>query len=105
MHKSASHTRFAARFVRKPCNLLELQARVNTDAEIYITRIVERVELSVAEFDVFVADFSARQPWLAGKGGGEPVIHAIAVSAPGRPELLINPEGYDYPRFVGLLAS
>ena len=96
------NTTLTARFVSKPNNLHDLNARA-AEARPQPTRIKEVVELTAPEFDAFTSNFFATTPWLAGKGGGMAIIDAIEVRAPDRPRLLVNPEGYDYARYVALL--
>ena len=96
------NTTLTARFVSKPNNLHDLNARA-AEARPQPTRIKEVVELTVFEFDAFTSNFFATTPWLAGKGGGMAIIDAIEVRAPDRPRLLVNPEGYDYARYVALV--
>ena len=91
-----------ARFVSKPNNLHDLNVRA-AEARPQPTRIKEVVELTAPEFDAFTSNFFATTPWLAGKGGGIGIIDAIEVCAPDRPRLLVNPEGYDYARYVAVL--
>ena len=86
-------------FARKPACLREMCA--SGEERIYI---IETVGLTVAEFDAFAADFTAPQPWLAGKGGavaGGSL--CIEVHAPGRPVLYVDPSGGDYARYVARL--
>ena len=96
------NTTLAARFVSKPNNLHDLNARA-AEARPQPTRIKEVVELTAPEFDAFTSNFFATTPWLAGKGGGMAIIDAIEVRALDRPRLLVNPEGYDYARYVAVL--
>ena len=92
-----TNTTLAARFVSKPNNLHDLNARA-AEARPQPTRIKEVIELTASEFDAFISNFFATTSWLAGKVGGMAIINAIEVRAPDRPRLLLNPEGYDYAR-------
>lgn len=86
-------------FARKPESLQEMCAC--GDARIYIT---ETVEMTVAEYDAFVASFCAPRAWLKGKGGCIDDGHVcIEVHAPGRPYLYVDPSGGEYARYVARL--
>lgn len=68
--------------------------------------------MTTEEYDSFAADFMAEHSWLNRKGGytikpkgdtAEEVYLCIAVTAPNRKTLFINPHGYDYARYVGIV--
>lgn len=63
-------------------------------------KIVETIHLSWDEFKEFGNDFMKPRPWLAGKGG---VDGAIKILPPKEYPIafVVNPEGYDYARYVG----
>jgi hypothetical protein len=67
-------------------------------------RVVEDKKLSQSDYDKFTADFFASQLWLAGKGGldEDGTRHVIQVTAQNRQTLHIDPQGYDYARYVGI---
>jgi hypothetical protein len=67
-------------------------------------RVVEDKKLSQLDYDKFTADFFAPQPWLDGKGGidEDGTRHVIQVTAQDRQTLHIDPQGYDYARYVGV---
>lgn len=86
-------------FASKPASLHEMC--LSGEEKIFVT---DTIEMTMAEFDAFSADFSAPQPWLAGKGGN--VANGclcVEVCAPDRPYLYIDPAGGDYARYVARL--
>lgn len=85
-------------FFCKPSDLRNIDAFTPNAPE--SVRIVETRVLTPHEFDVLAADFFAHQDWLDGKGG---VQGCLMVKAAGRPSLVINPEGYDYARYVAVV--
>lgn len=54
---------------------------------------------SAGAYDELVSDFTRRRAWLRGKGGRN---GCLLVQAPGRRSLVIDPQGYDYARYVAL---
>jgi len=94
-------------FARKPKNLQAvLDGLYNSlPCAIYVER---ELILSVEAFDAFAADFYAQQPWLDSRQGGgtntaDDGALCVQVSAPGRPVLFVNNEGYGYARQVACL--
>ncbi len=86
-------------FTRKPNNLSELSG--TDQKKIYIT---ESRTLTTDEFDNFASNFLTSCDWLRGKGcATNDGFLCVEVTAPGRPSLYVNPEGYDYARYVALL--
>lgn len=70
-------------------------------------RVIDRQALSGADYDRFTANFFEPQPWLEGKGGIEKDAAngtrlVIEVTAENRQTLHIDPQGYDYARYVGI---
>lgn len=92
------------RFARKPVSLAEVKAVAeNGSYRFERVQISETVNLSSQEYDVFTDGFLRDRSWLAGKGGAmNGVNQVIAVTAPQRTTLYVNPEGYDYARYVGI---
>ncbi len=91
-------------YARKPCDWHEIESGSRRDSgTAYPTEIAETKELTVAEYDAFIAKPLARREWLAGKGGwkNNNVRYAIAVTAPERETLFVDPSGSDYGRYVG----
>lgn len=67
-------------------------------------KIVGVWEMTVAEWNGFTNNFFADYDFLKGKGGsmevnGKSVISAILVKC-GKKSVVVNPEGYDYPRYI-----
>lgn len=88
-------------FVRKPVDIDDQLGIEGGKTKIYIT---ETKELTPAEFDAFARNLLASREWLAGKGGstGGGSL-CVEVTAPHRPRLYVNPEGFDYARYVARL--
>lgn len=86
-------------FVSKPFDLEEVlywqQAGIRPER----VEIAETVRLSADAYDDLVSDFCRSRAWLRGKGGRE---KCLLVQAPGRRSLVIDPQGYDYARYVAL---
>jgi hypothetical protein len=86
-------------FARKPCDLSYVGG--SGSCPVYIT---ETRTLTPEAFDAFARDLLKSRDWLAGKGGylGEGRL-CVAVHAPGRPWLFVDPSGGDYGRYVARL--
>lgn len=102
--RQADRLDLALPFARKP---KDLQAVIDglynsLPCGIYVER---QLVLSPEDFDSFAANFFAQQPWLdpAQGGGHNDFMLCVQVSAPGRPVLFVNSEGYGYARQVALL--
>lgn len=67
------------------------------------TKVVERVTLSVVDYDILSKNLLSDHNFLKGCGGRdmEGYIHAIEIVSEGRKTFYINPEGYSYARYVG----
>lgn len=91
-------------YCRKAISLDEVKAHVAIHAdEAEKTLITETRQLNTTEYDAFIDNLMASREWLAGKGGlKNGSYQAIEVTAPNRTTLYVNPEGYDYARYVGL---
>lgn len=88
-------------FARKPYALDDV---INTAAHARPSdrervTIADVVKLTAAQYDAFTADFNQELSWLTGKGG---VTGSLLVQAPGRRSLVVNPEGYDYAKYVAV---
>ncbi len=96
-------------YARKPCNWHEIEtgSRHGSGGRPYRTEIIETREMTADEYDAFIAAPLASRDWLAGKGGfkDETTRLAIAVSAPARRILYVDPSGSDYGRYIGMDAS
>lgn len=90
------------RFIFKAANLEKLREAVSDKSE--RAYIIETRQLSEHEYDVLASDLLIGWDWLVNKGGyyvdGR---MCVEVKAPGRPTLLIDPSGYEYPRYVAIL--
>jgi hypothetical protein len=75
------------------------------------SNIIETKHLTPSEFDAFCASFYTERDWLTGKGGHRSKdrkllsYSAILVVAPDRPRILVNPEGFNYGRYIGLFEA
>ncbi|MBX9725731.1 MAG: hypothetical protein K2X09_00575 [Rickettsiales bacterium] len=92
------------RYARKPTDLDEVKSSAkDRSGYAYDTAITETVALTTSEYDAFTRSFLRDYAWLTGKGGVVNKIHqAVAVTAPERLTLYVNPEGSSYGRYVGL---
>jgi len=97
-------------FGRKICNLQELneltQAAIKEGKKGQPYIITREVILKDEDFIDFSKDFLRDQPWIISEDGGindKGEIKCIRVrnSDTGK-KILINTEGYDYPRYVGI---
>lgn len=66
-----------------------------------LVAITEKKRLSVVEYDELAEGFLISRPWLQDKDG-KGLCGSIMVTARGRSPLVIQPEGYDYARYVAL---
>jgi len=91
------------RFIRKPCNIEEMTADLEQyDIRPVLSEVIEIWDMSADEYDIFAADFFAHHQRLNGKGGRTGNLHqVIEINAPERKTLYVNPEGFDYARYVG----
>lgn len=89
-------------FARKPYDLDDVRdvAALARPSDRERVTIAEVVTLTAAEYDAFTADFIQALPWLSGKGG---LSGSLLVRAPGRDTLVVNPEGYDYAKYVAVV--
>lgn len=86
-------------FVSKPFDLKELLYWQGALIRPECVEIAETIRLSPGAYDELVSDFTRRRAWLRGKGGRQ---NCLLVQAPGRRSLVIDPQGYDYARYVAL---
>lgn len=92
------------RFARKPFRFDEVvaAARDTNDPGDRVS-IAETKELSAEEYDDFIAAPLHDRAWLVGKGGYfNKKRLVIAVTAPDRQTLYVDPSGSSYGRYVGL---
>lgn len=95
------------RFARKPFRFDEVEAAAG-DADDLGCRvaIVETKTLSAEEYDDFTSSLLRDREWLAGKGGYlNKKRQVVAVTAPDRRTLYVDPSGSSYGRYVGLRVS
>lgn len=93
------------RYARKPESLHEIESVLRyREGSVYKTEIIETKEMTAAEYDSFVRRPLASRDWLAGKGGfrSKDIRLAIAVTAPERRTLYVDPSGSDYGRYIGM---
>lgn len=91
-------------FARKPADLHDVKAAMkDLSAEVFECQIAETVELSAGEYDAFTRLMYKNWDWLDGKGGYKNSIRqVIAVTAPERETLYVDPSGSAYGRYVGI---
>ncbi len=100
-------------FYSKSFNLAEIKSgRFGFEGGRSEVKVIETKTLSPSEYDAFANDFMFAWPWLDGKGGTstkrrgdeiDDVHHCIAVTAPSRETLYVNPDGRSYARYVGII--
>ncbi len=97
----------SVRFARKPCDLNEVKASLrSSEVRTYECEIEETAELSTEEYDAFTRLMYKNCHWLEGRGGfKKDVRQVVAVSAPERETLYVDPSGYSYARYVGIKAE
>ena len=68
--------------------------------------VIREIEISDEEFKNFAEDLLEDQPWIGGKDGGmnqAGEIRSIRVrNAQTGERILVNTEGYDYPRYTAI---
>lgn len=111
------------------CNLPEFGDRLLSNWSIKNSKIIEHVQLTNEEWDLFSESLLHGFDWLAKKGGHGTLANlpdipfhqyteeqqeefwehgytiCLAVSAPDRDVFLVDPEGYAYARYVGLVEN
>ena len=92
-----------ARFTRKPCSIDEVLHNSDPSAPPEPVEIELRKDLTEAEYDAFANTLLEDRDWLAGHGGHrDGRRRVVAVSAPGRRTLFVDPSGGSYGRYVGI---
>ena len=92
-----------ARFARKPYSLDEVLHKTNPSAPFEPIEIELHKELTEAEYDAFANTLLQDRDWLAGLGGhADGRRRVVAVSAPGRTTVFVDPSGSSYGRYVGI---
>jgi len=92
-----------ARFARKPCSLDEVRHNTDPSAPFAPIEIAWRKALTEAECDAFASTLREDWDWLAGLGGhADGRRRVVAVSAPNRRTLFVDPSGGRDGRYVGI---
>ena len=92
-----------ARFTRKPCSIDEVLHNSDPSAPPESITIEFRKELTIGEYDAFANTLLQDRDWLAGLGGhGDGCRRVVAVSAPRRTTVFVDPSGSAYGRYVGI---
>ena len=100
---TANHTPIRARFARKPCDLDEVLHNTDPSALFEPIEIAWRKALTEAEYDAFANTLLEDRDWLTGLGGhAAGYRRVVAVSAPGRTTVFVDPSGGSYGRYVGI---
>lgn len=90
--------------VRKAQNLKEVEKAMRKGEADRVKAVVDKTyKLSADEYDKFVYNFMAHTTYLNGEGGvdSDDTVHVIEITAPGKKTIYVDPEGYDYARYVG----
>lgn len=90
--------------IRKPSNMKEVESAMRKGYGDRVKAIVDKsYKLSGDEYDKFVYNFMVHTTYLSGEGGvdSDGTVHVIEITAPGRKTIYVDPEGYDYARYVG----
>ena len=100
---TTNHTPIRARFARKPYSLDEVLHNADPSAPLEPIEIELHKELTEAEYDAFATTLLQDRDWLAGLGGHTAGRRrVVAVSAPNRLMLFVDPSGSRYGRYVGI---
>lgn len=92
-----------ARFARKPCDLDDVLHNTDPSAAPEPIDIAWRKALTEAEYDAFANTLLEDRDWLTGLGGhANGCRRVVAVSAPNRRTLIVDPSGGSYGRYVGV---
>jgi hypothetical protein len=89
-------------FARKPADLSDFGCGAPQRVLVH-----KHQQLEAAEFDRFASRLCARTAWLEGEALAvdDPRTHCcVMVTAPGRPILFVDTQGYGYARYVARLA-
>lgn len=90
--------------IRKPYNMKEVEDDIRKGHGDRVKAIVDKsYKLSANEYDKFVYNFMVHTTYLSGEGGVDPdgTVHVVEITAPGKKTIYVDPEGYDYARYVG----
>lgn len=89
-------------FAHKPVSLADFAC--GTPQQVFVH---QRRQLTQGEFDGFAARLTASTDWLADSAQAMPIPGAracVMVTAPERPILFVDSQGYSYARYVARLA-
>lgn len=90
--------------IRKPQNMKEVEDDMRKGHGDRVKAIVDKsYKLSANEYDKFVYNFMVHTTYLSGEGGvdSDGTVHVVEITAPGKKTIYVDPEGYDYARYVG----
>ena len=93
--------------IRKPHSINDVEEGNRNYPFAEVVLITEVWELNPGEYRLFRASYLRSTPMFSGKGGhikyqGVYLRSVIALCCKGEPTFLINPEGYDYARYIGI---
>ena len=91
--------------VRKPSNLVEVETFTNNNKnKTELVLVSEVIKLSEKDYNDFVSNFMNDYDFLKDKGGyNKTYRNTVLIYCPNKPCLVIDPEGYSYARYVGLV--
>lgn len=90
--------------IRKPQNMKEVESDMRAGHGDRVKAVVDKsYTLSKSEYEAFVYDFNRHTTYLSREGGVDPdgTVHVVEIKAPGMKTIYVDPEGYDYARYVG----
>lgn len=90
--------------IRKPQNMKEVERDMRAGHGDRVKAVVDKsYKLSANEYDKFVYNFMVHTTYLSGEGGvdSDGTVHVVEITAPGKKTIYVDPEGYDYARYVG----
>ncbi|MDR1112410.1 MAG: hypothetical protein LBL18_01435 [Bacteroidales bacterium] len=106
--KMTTTKRTMAVMVTKPADIKGMMRDLHNSREpVQEVIITDTIEMTQDEFTEFTENLTKPRQWLVGKGGldaASGLIKAIQIVPPAgyQASLMVNPEGYDYARYVGI---
>lgn len=99
-----------ALFGRKAINLVELKELTNEAKKDGVKgtayEVIREIEMSPAAFREFAEDLQKDQPWIESSEGGPNKNGEVkcirVINRATRERILVNPEGYSYPRYTAI---
>ena len=87
-------------------NLNRVEELSAANRDVYTAKIKKVVILNVRQFDRFTQNLLDAQEWLDGEGGmwihlGESYKGAVMVLCTNGEQVLVDPSGWDYARYIG----